>query len=147
VESLAIVIIVLFLIALLAGPLSIAISSQFVKSRMETKGIAGNRDIESASQICSFNTCCFWKLDRCSILVDFRLATISSSYWAFLDSYLLHRASTRVLFRVFLHARFVRQVWRISQEWSLIGRRWAWARRPALNKLWRFCAKALNHRT
>ena len=36
-ESLAIVIIVLFLIALLAGPLSIAISSQFVKSRMETK--------------------------------------------------------------------------------------------------------------
>ena len=36
-ESLAIVIIVLFLIALLAGPISIAISSQFVKSRMETK--------------------------------------------------------------------------------------------------------------
>jgi hypothetical protein len=37
VESLAIVVVVLFLIALLAGPLSIAISSQFVKSRMETK--------------------------------------------------------------------------------------------------------------
>ena len=36
-ESLAIVVVVLFLIALLAGPLSIAISSQFVKSRMETK--------------------------------------------------------------------------------------------------------------
>ena len=36
-ESLAIVIIVLFLIAILAGPLSIALSSQFVKSRVETK--------------------------------------------------------------------------------------------------------------
>ena len=36
-ESLAIVIIVLFLIAILAGPLSIALSSQFVKSRLETK--------------------------------------------------------------------------------------------------------------
>jgi len=37
VESLAIVVIVLFLIALLAGPLSIGLSSQFVKSRLETK--------------------------------------------------------------------------------------------------------------
>jgi hypothetical protein len=37
VESLAIVVIILFLIAMLAGPLSIAISSQFVKSRLETK--------------------------------------------------------------------------------------------------------------
>jgi hypothetical protein len=36
-ESLAIVVIILFLIAMLAGPLSIAISSQFVKSRLETK--------------------------------------------------------------------------------------------------------------
>ena len=36
-ESLAIVVVILFLIALLAGPLSIAISSQFVKSRLETK--------------------------------------------------------------------------------------------------------------
>ena len=36
-ESLAIVVIVLFLIALLAGPLSIGLSSQFVKSRLETK--------------------------------------------------------------------------------------------------------------
>jgi hypothetical protein len=37
VESLAIVVAILFLIALLAGPLSIALSSQFVKSRLETK--------------------------------------------------------------------------------------------------------------
>jgi hypothetical protein len=37
VESLAIVVVVLFLIAMLAGPLSIALSSQFVKSRLETK--------------------------------------------------------------------------------------------------------------
>jgi hypothetical protein len=37
VESLAIVVIILFLIALLAGPLSIGLSSQFVKSRLETK--------------------------------------------------------------------------------------------------------------
>jgi hypothetical protein len=37
VESLAIVIVILFLIALLAGPLSIGLSSQFVKSRMESK--------------------------------------------------------------------------------------------------------------
>jgi hypothetical protein len=37
VESLAIVIIFLFLTALLAGPLSIALSSQFVKSRFEGK--------------------------------------------------------------------------------------------------------------
>ena len=36
-ESLAIVVVVLFLIALLAGPFSIALSSQFVKSRLETK--------------------------------------------------------------------------------------------------------------
>ena len=36
-ESLAIVVVILFLIAMLAGPLSIAISSQFVKSRLETK--------------------------------------------------------------------------------------------------------------
>jgi hypothetical protein len=36
-ESLAIVVIILFLIAMLAGPLSIGISSQFVKSRLETK--------------------------------------------------------------------------------------------------------------
>jgi hypothetical protein len=37
VESLALVVAILFLIALLAGPLSIALSSQFVKSRLETK--------------------------------------------------------------------------------------------------------------
>jgi hypothetical protein len=37
VESLALFVAVLFLIALLAGPLSIALSSQFVKSRLETK--------------------------------------------------------------------------------------------------------------
>ena len=36
-ESLAIVVVVLFLIALLAGPLAIALSSRFVKSRLETK--------------------------------------------------------------------------------------------------------------
>ncbi len=36
-ESLAIVVIILFLIAMLAGPLSMALSSQFVKSRLETK--------------------------------------------------------------------------------------------------------------
>ena len=36
-ESLAIVVVVLFLIAMLAGPLSIGLSSQFVKSRLETK--------------------------------------------------------------------------------------------------------------
>ena len=36
-ESLAIVVIILFLIALLAGPLSIGLSSQFVKSRLDTK--------------------------------------------------------------------------------------------------------------
>lgn len=36
-ESLAIVVVILFLIALLAGPLSIGLSSQFVKSRMESK--------------------------------------------------------------------------------------------------------------
>ena len=35
-ESLAIVVIILFLIALLAGPLSIGLSSQFVKSRLDT---------------------------------------------------------------------------------------------------------------
>jgi hypothetical protein len=37
VESLAVFAGILFLIALLAGPLSIALSSQFVKSRLETK--------------------------------------------------------------------------------------------------------------
>ena len=36
-ESLAIVVRILFLIALLAGPLSIGLSSQFVKSRLDTK--------------------------------------------------------------------------------------------------------------
>jgi len=36
-ESLALVVTILFLIAVLAGPLSIALSSQFVKSRLETK--------------------------------------------------------------------------------------------------------------
>ena len=36
-ESLAIVVVFLFLIAFLAGPLSIGLSSQFVKSRLETK--------------------------------------------------------------------------------------------------------------
>ncbi len=36
-ESLAIVVVVLFLIALLAGPIAIALSSRFVKSRLETK--------------------------------------------------------------------------------------------------------------
>ena len=36
-ESLAYFVAILFLIALLAGPLSIALSSQFVKSRLETK--------------------------------------------------------------------------------------------------------------
>ena len=36
-ESLAIVVVIIFLIALLAGPISIALSSQFVKSRLETK--------------------------------------------------------------------------------------------------------------
>jgi hypothetical protein len=41
VESLAIVVIILFLIALLAGPLSIGLSSQFVKSRLETKASLG----------------------------------------------------------------------------------------------------------
>jgi hypothetical protein len=37
VESLAIIVVFLFLIAFLAGPLSIGLSSQFVKSRLETK--------------------------------------------------------------------------------------------------------------
>ena len=36
-ESLAIVVVFLFLIAFLAGPLSIGLSSQFVKSRLENK--------------------------------------------------------------------------------------------------------------
>lgn len=40
-ESLAIVIIFLFLTALLAGPLSIALSSQFVKSKFEGKASLG----------------------------------------------------------------------------------------------------------
>jgi hypothetical protein len=37
VESLALVVVILFLIAIFAGPLSIGLSSQFVKSRLETK--------------------------------------------------------------------------------------------------------------
>jgi len=37
VESLAIVVVIIFLIALLAGPISIALSSQFIKSRLETR--------------------------------------------------------------------------------------------------------------
>ena len=36
-ESLAIVVIILFLIAMLAGPLSIGLSSQFIKSRLDAK--------------------------------------------------------------------------------------------------------------
>jgi hypothetical protein len=36
-ESLAIVVIILFLMAMLAGPLSIGLSSQFVKSRLDAK--------------------------------------------------------------------------------------------------------------
>ena len=36
-ESLALVVVILFLIAIFAGPLSIGLSSQFVKSRLETK--------------------------------------------------------------------------------------------------------------
>ena len=36
-ESLAIVVIILFLTAMLAGPLSIGLSSQFVKSRLDAK--------------------------------------------------------------------------------------------------------------
>ena len=40
-ESLAIVVIILFLIAMLAGPLSIGLSSQFVKSRLDTKASLG----------------------------------------------------------------------------------------------------------
>jgi hypothetical protein len=36
-ESLAIVVVMLFLVALLAGPVSIALSSKFVKSRLESK--------------------------------------------------------------------------------------------------------------
>jgi hypothetical protein len=42
VESLAFFIAILFLIALLAGPLSIALSSQFVKSRLEAKSSLAN---------------------------------------------------------------------------------------------------------
>jgi hypothetical protein len=41
VESLAIVVVALFLIALLAGPLSIALSSRFVRSRLENKSSLG----------------------------------------------------------------------------------------------------------
>jgi len=37
VESLALVVVILFLIAIFAGPLSIGLSSQFVKSRLDTK--------------------------------------------------------------------------------------------------------------
>ncbi len=40
-ESLAIVIVILFTTALLAGPLSIALSSNYVKSRLESKASLG----------------------------------------------------------------------------------------------------------
>ena len=40
-ESLAIAVVALFLIALLAGPLSIALSSQFVRARFENKASFG----------------------------------------------------------------------------------------------------------
>ena len=40
-ESLALVVTILFLIATLAGPLSIAVSSNFVKSRLEGKAALG----------------------------------------------------------------------------------------------------------
>jgi hypothetical protein len=41
VESLAIVVVMLFLIALLAGPISIALSSKFLKSRLDSKASLG----------------------------------------------------------------------------------------------------------
>jgi hypothetical protein len=41
-ESLAIVIVILFSTALLAGPLSIALSSNYVKSRLESKASIGH---------------------------------------------------------------------------------------------------------
>ena len=40
-ESLAIVVVMLFLIALLAGPISIALSSKFLKSRLDSKASLG----------------------------------------------------------------------------------------------------------
>jgi hypothetical protein len=40
-ESLALVVTILFLIAVLAGPLSIGLSSNFVKSRLESKASVG----------------------------------------------------------------------------------------------------------
>ena len=40
-ESLAIVVVMLFLIAILAGPISIALSSKFLKSRLESKASLG----------------------------------------------------------------------------------------------------------
>jgi hypothetical protein len=41
VESLAIVVVMLFLIAILAGPISIALSSTFLKSRLDSKASLG----------------------------------------------------------------------------------------------------------
>jgi hypothetical protein len=41
VESLAIVVVMLFLIAILAGPISIALSSRFLKSRLDSKASLG----------------------------------------------------------------------------------------------------------
>jgi hypothetical protein len=41
VESLAIVVVMLFLIAILAGPISIALSSKFLKSRLDSKASLG----------------------------------------------------------------------------------------------------------
>ena len=40
-ESLAIVVLMLFLIAILAGPISIALSSKFLKSRLDSKASLG----------------------------------------------------------------------------------------------------------
>ena len=40
-ESLAIVVVMLFLIAILAGPISIALSSKFLKSRLDSKASLG----------------------------------------------------------------------------------------------------------
>jgi hypothetical protein len=41
VESLAIVVVMLFLIAILAGPISIALSSKFLKTRLDSKASLG----------------------------------------------------------------------------------------------------------
>jgi len=41
VESLAIVVVMLFLIAILAGPISIALSSKFLKARLDSKASLG----------------------------------------------------------------------------------------------------------